>query len=562
MVILANETEVKTKITTEDKTGPGTKSATGNFQKLKETLGDAVKGMTGFDLATIGVAGVLTMATNEARKAITEYSSYVEQVDKMTMATGMGAEEMSRLVQVADDFRVDVGQLEGALGMALKNGFEPTTANLAKLADEINGISSPTERAKRMTEIFGKSWETVIPLLDRGGAAIREASNNISDGLTVTEEAIKANREYVAAVDELGDSWTSFTNTLARDTLPVLTELLNRVNEGTKETELYTRMVEKGMNVEIGAHGTLKNGAEIRANMASAARMAGEAIEYQRRMEEEATPAVSDFSVKEYEAAQASREWAGEAAAAAEALDRMRTKSEEAAAATIELQNAQQSLAEAQANWSEKVGGDVAGMLDESKLGADKYAEGLKAIDAASGTNLAMADELEKKQAALVEQYNLGKIGAGEFQRGIEMLTAAYSPLDESIVKSQELMDELIGKMENFARTWTATVRVNVGGGDGTSDIGAQERAYNMDLNGNGIIGAKTGLSNFRVPPGYDEMTGSPFMVAVSSGEEVNVTPVGKKGKNGDTYILNTYHTRSPQAIERSYAILRARAEV
>jgi hypothetical protein len=193
----------------------------GGLKGFGKSLDDTMRGLTGISLASLTAAGAVVGMAKVIGDSVRDYSAYVESIDKASQFTGIQADELSRLIQVGDDFRVSQEAITNAMGLALKNGFNPTTENLADLADELKGITDPTDRASKLTEIFGRQWKDVYPLLSKGGDAIRDAADGISDSLVVTEDAIDKNREYVEAQDALGDAWQGIKNKIGQALIPV-----------------------------------------------------------------------------------------------------------------------------------------------------------------------------------------------------------------------------------------------------------------------------------------------------------------------------------------------------
>jgi len=187
-------------------------------------------------LGTAGVMGAAVAVGNFIKKSVTDWSAYAESIQKAAQNAGVSTEEMSRLIQASDDFRVSQEALESAMVMALKNGFEPTIENIAKLSDEYLAIESPAERAAFATKIFGRQYAEITPLLLQGGDAIRQGTAAIADNLVVTEDAMKQNKEYIAALDALNDSWAGLTYTVGQSAIPTITSFLNLLQSFSPET--------------------------------------------------------------------------------------------------------------------------------------------------------------------------------------------------------------------------------------------------------------------------------------------------------------------------------------
>ncbi len=198
----------------------GAKTQLGSF---KGSLTSAISGMTGFNAAGLGAAVVVGGLAAGARRAVNDLIAYNKSISDAAGATGMGSEELSRFIQVADDFGVSMDSVTGSLQLATKNGFAPTIANIAALADETNAMTSPTERAAYLAQILGRNWAVLDPILRSGGRAIRENADAQADGLVVTEAEIKKTEELRLEIDALGDAFRAWTNDAALSAVEFVT---------------------------------------------------------------------------------------------------------------------------------------------------------------------------------------------------------------------------------------------------------------------------------------------------------------------------------------------------
>lgn len=467
------------------KQGSGDKETVTGMERLKS----AFEQTTGISLTAAGAVTAVGAAVGAAvaftSQAVEEWSAYAEQVDKASMATGIQSEEMSRLIQLADDFRVSQEDLTGAMKMAMQNGFQPTVENLAELSDQYLAMGSQTERVNLLQGIFGKQWQSMVPLLEKGGEAIRDANLEIDDSLVVTKEAIEANREYVKAVDDLEDAWQGVKNELAQGVIPTLTNVINLVNEGISRQKNQNEALGEGYGKVAGLAGAY--GAVAQYQMYAA--------EQQERFNQRAQEA-NQYLLDEYNASQTAAEGlqivgqaagemgsqfdaaAGEAGLAAQSAHEMAGAAERLATAEGNLKTAQEDLATAQENWKKGAGGQIAGMLEQSGLKADAYYAALDVVDDLQGTNEGTTARQKDAMQKLVDEYKrTGDLDA--FRQGLVDLNSTFMPLDESIHKSMDLVDELQGKLNDFAHTYTATVRVHYeteetpgGGSTGDGDTG------------------------------------------------------------------------------------------
>jgi len=200
------------------------KKTAGTWEKLK-TVG----------LQAAAVVGTLTVAVYAGKKAYDATIGAVVDYNKAILdsarSAGIATDEFSRIVQVADDFGISMGDVETALALATKNGFAPSVDSIAGLADRLNKMPDPTKRAAEAARIFGRNWAALDPLLQAGGKSIRDMSAAVADGLVVTEAEAQATERYRIQLDQLNDTWTAVKNEVGQDAIPLLTEKLGIFNE-------------------------------------------------------------------------------------------------------------------------------------------------------------------------------------------------------------------------------------------------------------------------------------------------------------------------------------------
>ena len=216
-----------------------------NTDQLNKGLGSAKQSLQGFGsemakqvIGTVSLTAAVYKAGKTVIDSIRDWADYADTMRLSAQMAGVTAEEMSRLTQAADDFRVPMEVMQRSMEMALKNGFVPTIDNLAALSDRLLAINDPALRAAEASEIFGKSYADMMPFLMAGGDAIRNATDNVADNLVVTQKAAEDAKAYKDALDELGDAWTGLKNTLGQNLLPVITDVFNQINASNSISEL------------------------------------------------------------------------------------------------------------------------------------------------------------------------------------------------------------------------------------------------------------------------------------------------------------------------------------
>jgi hypothetical protein len=479
------------------------------LKNMKSGLNDVVRELTGFNLGTIGAVGGVVALGNMAKQSITNFSAYAESVDKMSMSTGMAVEEASRLVQISDDVRIGQESVEQAMKMGLQNGFVPTIESIAKLSDEYRQYKDPAERAAAMQDVFGKSWEDLVPLLEQGGDSIRTRAAEIEDGMIVTKEAAEANRQYQKSLDDLADAWTGVQNAFAKDAIADLSIGLTVFAQNIEDLRSGVPLLKVLADNQAEYALQEKIAASRAYNWSDAEREA-------MRATQAATVSVRAASESSREGAESLRDLGDGAEFAALAQQRLGVEAGQNVTLLGQLRGAQEDLAAAEQAWAEGAGGQATGMLNESALGAQKYLDALGAADEVFGTHTKLAEEQERAMEDANKQYQAtGDLQAYKTKLG--EIKDTYAPLDETVISSTK-------KVETFAEQWNAlesknlTLRVTLGDIPDTGGGGPYKRKVSGESDG------ATGL-DMDVPPGYP---GDRYKIGVTSGEHVTVTPAGQ----------------------------------
>jgi hypothetical protein len=505
--------DVDIRVKMEDQTGDAAKSVTDNLQKMEGAaktadsahgrLGGALKGLvsnanevaqslTGMNLAQLSATGLIIGATTAVKEAIGEYTSYVQTIDKMAMATGTSTEEMSRLVQVADDYRVETSSLENAMKLALQNGFTPTIENLAALADEYVAIQDPTARAEKMQRIFGRSWADLVPLLEAGGDAIREASGEVAESLIVTEAAKERAEEYRLALDAWNDAVMGVKYSLAEELLPVLTEFINAQTEGADAiAEGYGKIEGLGGAYTIIAIAQ-KQASEAGLDWNDAEREAMKAAQYANDQTQDLTDSTDDLTASTAWASRSAKAYGDRLQAQADAAKRYKDIQDK-------LKQATDDLAAAQQNWNQGAGSDIVSMLNEAGVKGENYQKALEATDEILGTGFGAQNKYMLDLKSMVGEY--AKSGdVATFKKRLDELTETYRPLDEAVAAalktSQDLNAELAA-IPPVIHSWIYIHKVKIDEGeyDGTDTQDPGEKRGGLQEMGAAHLLAPTGNS-------------------------------------------------------------------
>lgn len=560
-----------------DKTESGIKRFSGSINQM-------VQGLTGFNLQTLSAAGAVVALGKAAIGSVKEYYDYTVVVQKMADATGMATDEISKIIQVADDFRVSQSSVETAIKMALQNGVNPSIDSLAKLADRYNEIVDPTQRADEMQKIFGRSWIELTPLLAAGGDAIRQSAAAMSDGLVVTEKAADQAKEYYVAMDTLNDSITGVKYTMARDFIPVLTDLIKTMNTLLSYTDQVNSVL---ADHESQVSDSAKTYYDYYTEMERSYKMTGKILEItQDEVKVWQLTSAGMVEVTALYPVKTREQWAAEQATKAEA---------EAAGALNERLERMGSWQEVAAQKAEMLMDAVTGVGTQTTISAMAMENYLKSIDNVTGaTELAKVSQQKFTKELFLQQAMLGLSTPAQIE-----FAKAMGMVDE---KTAYALQRLQAIKEEYAQTGNLDVYLQK-----TRDLGAalgalQSRKviidiyYNehggrpgryggpVDENGSSYVppppnptdlsktveptiprgGTRVGGAQyasggwFMIPPGYPNDS---FYLGgghwAQSGEKVTITPPNKRGEGqgGNSYVFNIFTQENPGQVKNAITL-------
>lgn len=123
------------------------------------------------------------------------------------------------------------GNMEGVAQRFNVNARElsniPLTSALGRIADAFNAIENASERAAFAEAMFGRQWESVVPLLRGGSEALTEATQRAERlGIAVSDSDARkitsANKTIRMLGADVSALWDSFSNRAAVQLAPVI----------------------------------------------------------------------------------------------------------------------------------------------------------------------------------------------------------------------------------------------------------------------------------------------------------------------------------------------------
>lgn len=197
------------------------------MQGLNKGAADTISSVTGLNLASLGAGAAIAGMAVFAKQAVTETVAYGKSVRDLSKITGNTAEETSRLIQVADDLKISEEELGTALQGAVRKGIDVSVEGLSNLSEQYLKLAPGLERSKFLMDTFGRSGSSMAMMMEQGADGIRNMSAAIDDSLVMTDDAIKAAREFEIAMDDVEDAVQGVKYVLGTPLIKGLTDAAN-----------------------------------------------------------------------------------------------------------------------------------------------------------------------------------------------------------------------------------------------------------------------------------------------------------------------------------------------
>lgn len=186
------------------------------FEKnLKPTL-SATKDL-GIAMAAVGTAvvGAFTAMTKSA-------VDYGDKLNDARQRTGRTVEELAKLGFAAEQSGTSFEDLSRGLAFLAKN-TKATTQDLNVIADTFAKMEDGPQKAKLAFDLFGKSGQALIPLLNEGSAGIRRLGDDAQRaGLVISQDFASASDQFNDTLNQVKASVMGVSVGVAQALLPTL----------------------------------------------------------------------------------------------------------------------------------------------------------------------------------------------------------------------------------------------------------------------------------------------------------------------------------------------------
>lgn len=222
----------------------GMKAAQNSIDRLKKGAGNM-----GAKFATmakgVAVAAAKALAGKFSFDQIAASFDKLDQLSKSSDTFGIPVEDLKALQIAADLAGVSMETLQRAM---FKSGMSLTQFLAA--ADKISAIENAQERNALATEKFGKAAMELMPLLNAGSGAFKEAQADAAKfGLTISKVDGKAIEMANDSLTRVGNVLTGIIDKIAVEAAPLVTGLAEWFLDAGQGAMTFGEMISAAMEV-------------------------------------------------------------------------------------------------------------------------------------------------------------------------------------------------------------------------------------------------------------------------------------------------------------------------
>lgn len=234
---------------------------TGNADKALAGVESRMGGMSkGFATATKALGGValgIGAAGAAAFKFTDQYTKKMDVIDKGSQRMSLSAESYQEWDYILSQNGASIGNMEigmktltrsieaagsgneaaierfAALGVEVKNSDGSFRSLEELLPEVISGLSDMGQGVERNTlasELFGRSGQELLPLLNQQRGSIDDLRKNYKElGIGISNDGVKAGAAFQDGMDTLNRQLTTVFGTLATQLIPVILKLIEAI---------------------------------------------------------------------------------------------------------------------------------------------------------------------------------------------------------------------------------------------------------------------------------------------------------------------------------------------
>ena len=225
----------------------GVGDAKSSFAGLGSSIASGAKSIAKVGVATFTAIGTaIGGATTALISNAKETAAYADNIDKMSQKVGMSAEKFQEWDFIMQHNGSSIDAVKGAMVKLEKavdadsEAFKRLGLNQATLQDmskeeqwesvvkHLQEIEDETEKAELANEIFGKSYQELMPLLNSSKEDTEALKSQVHElGGVMSDEAVKAGAQFQDSLMNLKTALTGAKNNLMGEFLPSLSTVMD-----------------------------------------------------------------------------------------------------------------------------------------------------------------------------------------------------------------------------------------------------------------------------------------------------------------------------------------------
>lgn len=246
-------------------------NAKSQLSALKSSVQDAEGGVGKLKAAASGMGSILSSVASSpavlagagtalvgvATKAVGAFTDLGLAVGKFRDASGIGAEQSSRFVEVFEDLGIGADKGSAAIGRMSKligessdvfsqygidiktaaDGTTDVSATFISAIETLSKMKNPTEQAAAANALFGKSWRDMAELIEGGASGLQAALDGVQSSKILDDEDVQSARDMRDAMDALRDAGEGLLLTLGKELAPAIAQIAPKIAEMVQKGE-------------------------------------------------------------------------------------------------------------------------------------------------------------------------------------------------------------------------------------------------------------------------------------------------------------------------------------
>lgn len=168
------------------------------------------------------------------------HAAHMADIDSSSFGTAMRF--LSKNLVSASEGSKQTAKSFSELGIPLRNNdgkLKSSNQLLLEVADRFKKLEPGPKKTAMAMELFGRAGADMIPLLNKGSEAIKGMGDEAEAlGLTFTETEAKLSDDFNDSLKETQAIFTGIRNTIGKQLIPVVMELVKEFNEFLKENRV------------------------------------------------------------------------------------------------------------------------------------------------------------------------------------------------------------------------------------------------------------------------------------------------------------------------------------